>query len=73
MFLVDDIRKTRVYQEAKEEGIQEGVAKERQRSFQEKLNAISKMAALNIAAADIARILGMDLDLVRQTIAKGQS
>ena len=69
MLQVHDIRETRVYQEAKEEGLQE----ERQRSFQEKLRAISKMTALKISADDIAEILGMDVELVRQAMAKDQT
>jgi predicted transposase YdaD len=73
MLQVHDIRETRVYQEAKQEGMEEGMEKgaeeERQRNWQEKLCAISKMAARNMSAADIADVLGLEVDLVRQTMA----
>ena len=66
MLHVDDIRKTRVYREAKEEGQQE----ERDRQYQEKLVAIPEMAALNIDPTEIARILRLDVEVVRGQIAK---
>jgi predicted transposase YdaD len=66
MFLVRDIHESRVYQEAMEEGAE----KERQRFFQEKLGIIAKMAAKKIPAANIADYLELDVDLVRQEIAK---
>ena len=61
MLQVDDIRKTRVYQEAKEEGVEE-----------ERLRLIPKMAARKMSAADIAELLELDLDLVRKTMAKNE-
>jgi predicted transposase YdaD len=63
---VHDIRQTRVFQEAKEEGI-EG---ERQRNLQEKLQFASKLVALNMAAEKIAEILGLDIEAVRNEIAR---
>jgi len=54
-----DIRATRVYQEAKEEGIHE-----------EKLRSIPKLAALKLNAADIAKFLELDLELVKRELAK---
>jgi predicted transposase/invertase (TIGR01784 family) len=77
MLQVHDIRETRVYQEAKEEGLQEGIEKgiekgieeERQRNFEEKLRTIARMAA-KMTAEDIAEILDLDLDLVREQMAK---
>jgi predicted transposase YdaD len=58
MLQVHDIRQTRVYQEAKEEGIEE----ERRRS-------IAKMATLNMPAESIADLLGLDVDYVRKQMA----
>jgi predicted transposase/invertase (TIGR01784 family) len=85
MLQVHDIRETRVYQEAKEEGLKEGkeeglkegmekgIETERQRSFEEKLRSIPKMAARKMNAADIAEILELDLDLVNRELTKGQA
>lgn len=74
MLQVDDIRKTRVYQEAIEEGIEKGIEqgerKEQERQLQEKLRAVAKMAAKRIPAEDIADFLGMEIDFVRQQLAK---
>ena len=70
MLQVQDIRQTRVYQEAKEEGRKEGMEKgmeaERQRS-------IAKMAASNMSADAIADLLGLDVDVVRKEMAKSPS
>jgi predicted transposase/invertase (TIGR01784 family) len=66
MLQVHDIRETRVYQEAKEEGLKEGMEKER-------LRAISMMAARNMSAAEIADILGLDEQFVRQHMANGST
>ncbi len=57
MLQVHDIRETRVYQEAKEEGMKEGIAL-----------AIVKMAAKNLPAEEIAQILEVDMELVRQVL-----
>jgi len=73
MLQVHDIRETRVYQEAREEGLKEGMEKgkekERQLNMELKLRAISKMAAKNMSAAEIADILGLDEEFVRQQTA----
>jgi predicted transposase YdaD len=58
MFLVKDVRETRVYQEAKEEGRKESI------TF-----AIAKMAANKMSAAEIASILELDAELVRKALA----
>jgi predicted transposase/invertase (TIGR01784 family) len=63
MLQVHDIRQTRVYQEAKEEGRKEGIETERQRS-------IAKMAAMKMSAETIADLLGLNVDLVRKEMAK---
>ena len=65
MLQVHDIRETKVFQEGKEEGIEE----ERQRSLQEKLRFVSNLAALNLPAEKIAESLGLDIDLVRTHMA----
>jgi predicted transposase/invertase (TIGR01784 family) len=70
MLQVHDIRETRVYQEALQEGRQEGIDEERQRVRQEKLNAVPKLAARNLSAEEIADILGLELDLVLMTMGK---
>jgi predicted transposase YdaD len=69
MLQVQDIRETRLYQEANEEGITE----ERERSLQDKLCSISKMAAAKIPAADIAAFLGLDVEVVQREIAENHS
>jgi predicted transposase YdaD len=66
MLQVHDIRQTRVYQEAKAEGVQE----ERQRNLQDKLGAVLKMAALNDPVEKIAEVLGLDENTVRRHIAQ---
>src|SRR5262249_41201935 len=63
MLQMSDIRQTWIYQDAKEEGRKEGIEEERQRSFQERLRLISKMAALKMSADDIAGILDLDVEL----------
>lgn len=73
MAQVHDIRATRVYQEAKEEGLKEGIEEERQRSFQEKLRSVAIMAALKISADTIADLLALDVDLVRKEMARNPS
>jgi predicted transposase/invertase (TIGR01784 family) len=69
MLQIHDIRESRVYQE----GIEEGAKQERQRHLQEKLQAIAKMAALKVTPDNIAEILGVDVDLVRNELAKNHS
>ncbi len=79
MFLVRDVRETRVWQEGYEEGYEEGyriglqmaideISKDEQRNW--KFHAIAKLSVLHISAADIADILGLDLDLVFETMGK---
>jgi predicted transposase/invertase (TIGR01784 family) len=77
MLQVHDIRETRVYQDAKDEGLKEGIEegtkKERERQLQQKPQSIAKMAALKITPENIAEILELDLNVVRAEIAKTQS
>ncbi|HEV3448663.1 MAG TPA: Rpn family recombination-promoting nuclease/putative transposase [Gemmataceae bacterium] len=70
MLQVHDIRETRVYQEAREEGLKEGMEKGMEK---ERLRAISMMAARNMSAAEIADILGLDEEFVRQQTANGST
>jgi predicted transposase YdaD len=62
MLQVDDIRETRVYQEA----VEEGVEKERKR-------AIAKLAASKLSAEDIARFLDLDIGFVRLQMGNAAS
>jgi predicted transposase/invertase (TIGR01784 family) len=73
MLQLHDIRESRVYQEAKEEGVQEGAERERQRNFQRDLRAITLMAAKHMRAAEIAEILGLEVEFVCQQIAKSRA
>ncbi len=70
MLQVHDIRETRVYQEAREEGLKEGMEKGMEK---ERLRAISKMTAKNMSATEIADILGLDEQFVRQQMANGSA
>ena len=60
MLHVHDIRETRVYQEAIEEGKQEGI---------EQAIEITKLAAKKVPAAEISTKLGVEISLVRKVIA----
>jgi predicted transposase/invertase (TIGR01784 family) len=85
MLQVQDIRQTRIYQEALEEGKEmglkeglekgkeEGIAAERRRQLKQERRSIAKLAARKIAAKDIAEILGLDVELVRKELAKKRS
>ncbi len=66
MLKIHDIRESRVYQEAVEEGEQKGIG-----LGIEKAIAITKFAAKKIPAAEIATKLGVDVALVRKVIAAG--
>ena len=74
MLKVDDIRQTRVYREAQEEGRQEGRQEEqalqRQQQLQHDGSTIAKLAQRGMSAAEIADALSLELDFVRQTLAK---
>lgn len=62
MLKVDDIRQTRVYRDAQEEGRQEG-------RHEATLQAIRKMAGRSFSAEDIAELLSLDLEFVRKELA----
>lgn len=61
MLQIHDIRESRAYQEAKEEGLKEGI---------EKGIAIARLAAEQKSVAEIAAILEVDVELVRQVLAQ---
>jgi predicted transposase/invertase (TIGR01784 family) len=63
MLQIHDIRESKVYQEAVEEGIEKG----REEGL---ALAIAKMAAKKISAEEIAAILELDVEMVRQVLAK---
>jgi predicted transposase/invertase (TIGR01784 family) len=66
MVQLDDIRESRAYQEAKEEGREQG----RKEGIEEGVAfTIAKMAAKGMSAEDIAAMLELDLEQIRQAIA----
>ena len=68
MLQISDIRESRVYQEAMEEGEKKGIEK-----GIEKGAAIVRLAARKKSVAEIAAILGVDVELVNQTLAQAES
>src|SRR5207249_10543772 len=69
MLQVHDIRQTRVYQEAKEEGRKEGIEVGIEKGI-EKGVAIAKLAAQKKSVAEIAALLGVDIEVVRQVLTQ---
>jgi predicted transposase/invertase (TIGR01784 family) len=61
MFSLNDLKQTRVYQEAKEEGIEEG-------KIAAKLESIPRLVALGLNLEQIAQALDLEIEQVRQTI-----
>ncbi|WP_286824236.1 hypothetical protein [Microcystis sp. LSC13-02] len=59
MFGLDDLRQTRLYQEAKEEGREEA-----------KTEAIASLLALGLSIEQIATALQLELTKVQETAAK---
>ena len=59
MFGLSDLKQTRVYQEAKEEGRQEG-----------KLETVPRLLILGLSVEQIAVVLDLDVDTVRQVAQK---
>ena len=85
MLMVQDIRQTRVYQEAREEGKKEGIEQGRHEGIEQGRHegieqgrhegieqgiAIAKLAAGNKSIAEIAAALRIDPEFVRQVLAK---
>lgn len=73
MLQVHDIRESRVYQEAREEGLKEGKKEGLEEGKKEGLAiAIVKMAAKKLSAAEIAAMLEVDLELVHHVLSRHQ-
>jgi predicted transposase/invertase (TIGR01784 family) len=70
MLKVHDIRESRVYQEAREEGVQEGIEKERQRIRQLASDVIAKSGGRDVSVAELAEILGLDVEQLRKAMGK---
>lgn len=62
MLELGELKQTKVYQEAKEEGKLEG-----------KLESIPRLLKLGLSLEQIAEALALDLDIVRQTVQTGSS
>jgi hypothetical protein len=69
MLQIRDIRESRAYQETLEEGLKKGMEIGMEIGM-EKGIAIARLAAEKKSAAEIAAILGVDVELVRQVLAK---
>ncbi len=69
MFGLSDLKQTRVYQEALEEGKLEGKLEAKLEGKQEaKLEAIPKLLALSLTVEQIAQALDLDVIQVQQAI-----
>jgi predicted transposase/invertase (TIGR01784 family) len=72
MLQIHDIRQSRIYQEAKEEGIKEGKEHGLEKGIERGI-AIAKMAAKNISAAEIAATLKLDVEVVQRALTAAYS
>ncbi len=70
MSLVDIIRHTRVYQEAKQEGKLEAKQEAKKEG---KLEAVPELLKLGLSFEQIAEAMKLDIDVVRQAAAKSSS
>jgi predicted transposase/invertase (TIGR01784 family) len=66
MLQIHDIRESRVYQEAREEGLKEGWEKGLK---EERRNTIAKMVAKKMTAAEVAKILELDVEQIQQDMS----
>jgi predicted transposase/invertase (TIGR01784 family) len=67
MFGLNELKQTRVYQEAREEGKQEAREEAREEGrFEAKLEAIPKLLALGLTPEQIAQALDLDVAQVQQ-------
>lgn len=66
MLGLGDIRQTRVYQEAKQEGLQEG-------ELLGKLKAVPRLLAMGLSVEQIAEALALDIEQVRQAAQQQSS
>ena len=65
MFSLSDLRETKVYQEALEEGREEG-------ELSAKLNSIPRLSVLGLSVEQIAQALDLEIEQVQQVI-EGQN
>jgi predicted transposase/invertase (TIGR01784 family) len=73
MLQIQDIRESRVYQDALQEGIEKGLEKGLEKGFEKgTTNAIAKMAAKKMSAVEIAAILELDVELVRRVMESSE-
>jgi predicted transposase/invertase (TIGR01784 family) len=81
MFGLEDLKQTRFYQQAKEEGKLEGKEEgklegklegQEEGKIQGKLESIPGLLAIGLSVEQIAAALGLDVEIVRQ-VAQGQS
>ncbi|BAY63040.1 hypothetical protein NIES22_31160 [Calothrix brevissima NIES-22] len=74
MFGLSELKQTRVYQEAQEEGRQKGIEEGRQRGIEEaNLNAISGMLMLGLTIEQIAQALNLDIAQVRNAAQQAKT
>ncbi len=72
MFGLNELKQTRVYQEAKAEGVEEGRQEGRQEGVEEgKLAAVPLLLKAGMKPEEIAEQLGLDLAAVRK-VAQAQ-
>jgi predicted transposase YdaD len=77
MLQVHDIRETRVYREAKEEGREEGIKEGIKQGIKEGIKqgmrtVVIKLAASQMMAEEIAQILGLQMEEVREAIQEAE-
>jgi predicted transposase/invertase (TIGR01784 family) len=75
MFKLDDLRKTRVWQEAHEEGIEKGIEKGRQEGIEkgraiEKRRLVERLQARGQTLKEIAQLLGISVSEVRRLASR---
>ncbi len=66
MFGLSELQQTRVYQEAKEEGIQEGL-------LRAKLEVVPQFLVLGRTVEQIAQALNLEVEIVRQVVQKANN
>jgi len=68
MLGLGDLKKTRFYQDAFEDGIQEG---KQRAEYQAKVEIIRRSRSLNLPLAVIAQLVGMSVAAVEEILAQG--
>jgi predicted transposase YdaD len=63
MFTMDDVKKTRLFQEIEQKVAQEIGAKERQKG---KLETVTRLLKLGLTVEKIAEVLELDIEMVRK-------